>query len=179
MKKYKVIKEIKGVNVKVGKEWKNDKENLTRILMANGFIEEVKENKRWRAEHGNKYYFFGSNIWTWDDLGLDSDNFLYNSGNYFKTEKEAEEYKEYLLADRKIKDWILENDEEGTDWKNFNKLKFYPIINYEYKKIDWGNSSIYKTNFYNVSSSELVQKLIKECEKELLIVFKIKICTQI
>ena len=96
-------------------------------------IDELKANKpteykRWRSENDGVYYYM-------DDCGkCDSayegygsiDDYRYNTGNYFKTEKEAEQHKAYLLALQTIKD-----DAEGfvPDWEDENQRKWYGYCN--------------------------------------------------
>jgi hypothetical protein len=153
---------------------------MLNLLEKNGFIEEVKETKkRWRAKKGEYYwyleYHYSNAVGTSDEWESEIDNIRYLTGNYFKTKKEAEEYKNYLLADTKIKDWILENDEEGLDWENEDDYKYIIIYDYYNENLDynsWFNSL--KFSDYSVSSEELAKKLIKKCKEELLTVFKIK-----
>lgn len=54
--------------------------------------------KRWRAEEDNEYYYIDSefSIRSDNDNYVISDNNKYMNGNYFKTEKEAKEYIEYI-----------------------------------------------------------------------------------
>ena len=102
-------------------------------------IDELKANKpteykRWRSENDGVYYYM-------DDCGkCDSayegygsiDDYRYNTGNYFKTEKEAEQHKAYLLALQTIKD-----DAEGwiPDWEDSYETKWLGVYEYEYKKM--------------------------------------------
>lgn len=75
-------------------------------------IEESK-NKRWRAKENGGHYFVDD----WGDVdynydaGFPPSTFRYNIGNYFKTEEEAEAYKEYLLAKQ-----VLLDDAKGGKW---------------------------------------------------------------
>lgn len=102
-------------------------------------IDELKANKpteykRWRAERSDVYYYM-------DDCGkCDSayenygniNNYRYNTGNYFKTEKEAEQHKAYLLALQTIKD-----DAEGfaPDWRSD---KYHGYYNHEANELNIG-----------------------------------------
>ena len=90
------------------------------------------EYKRWRSENDGVYYYM-------DDCGkCDSayegygsiDDYRYNTGNYFKTEKEAEQHKAYLLALQTIKD-----DAEGwiPDWEDKDEEKWFTYYDHEYK----------------------------------------------
>ena len=56
------------------------------------------EKKRWRAESKEIYFFINDycEITSDNDFFCDEDNARYYFGNYFKTEKEAEKYAEYM-----------------------------------------------------------------------------------
>ncbi len=109
-------------------------------------IDELKANKpteykRWRSENDGVYYYM-------DDCGkCDSayegygsiDDYRYNTGNYFKTEKEAEQHKAYLLALQTIKD-----DAEGFV-PDQRQTKWHGCYNYLSKKLDTDYSSSYQT----------------------------------
>ena len=66
---------------KDGKRW-NDEEKR---------VEDIKP-KRWRSKYGCDYWFIGTSMKTMCEADLLSypDNSRYNSGNYFKTEEQAE-----------------------------------------------------------------------------------------
>ena len=95
-------------------------------------IDELKANKpteykRWRA-YSDLYYYIRDcgdfdHIYECHDR---IDDYRYNTGNYFKTEKEAEQHKAYLLALQTIKD-----DAEGfvPDWEDENQRKWYGYCN--------------------------------------------------
>lgn len=71
---------------------------------------EESENKRWRAKYGEKYWYlcdYGI-AFSNTECGNDIDDFRYIVGNYSKTEKEAENYQEYLIARQ-----VLLDDAEG------------------------------------------------------------------
>jgi hypothetical protein len=78
---------------------------------------------RWRAERGQIYYFVDLNGEVYDnEENFDQiDNFLYESGNYFKTEEEAEEHKKKLLYQQEYKDWC----KFDIDWNDDSQDKWY------------------------------------------------------
>lgn len=91
------------------------------------------EYKRWRA-YGDSYYYI-------EDCGdfdhryeghYTIDDYRYNTGNYFKTKKEAEQHKAYLLALQTIKD-----DAEGwiPDWRSD---KYHGYYNHEANELNIG-----------------------------------------
>lgn len=71
---------------------------------------EESENKRWRAKYGKKYWYLCDCgiAFSNTECGNDIDDFRYIVGNYSKTEKEAENYQEYLIARQ-----VLLDDAEG------------------------------------------------------------------
>lgn len=54
--------------------------------------------KRWRANHGNSYFFVDSTFDVLEEKDIDwkLDNNRYDIGNYFETKKEALEYAKYM-----------------------------------------------------------------------------------
>lgn len=75
------------------------------------WFEEIVENKRQRVGCGEIYWYIDEycNVdCEYDNGSKGTDNFRYVIGNYFKTEEEAEAYKEYLIARQ-----ILLDDAKG------------------------------------------------------------------
>lgn len=70
------------------------------------WFEEIPKNKRWRAEYNEKYWCNDGNggIYSSTEDGHKADSYRFLTGNYFKTEEDAEAYKEYLLAKQKLID---------------------------------------------------------------------------
>ena len=59
---------------------------------------------RWRAKEGEKLFYINfnsSSITETEDSGWG--DFLYQTGNYFKTKQEAEKYKQHLIITQKLK----------------------------------------------------------------------------
>ena len=112
-------------------------------------IDELKANKpteykRWRA-CDDQLYFKIDNLGDVEEIveiGYSSDDYRYNTGNYFKTEKEAEQHKAYLLALQTIKD-----DVEGfaPDWENSHEKKWFGYYDHEQKKIYTSAMSLCQT----------------------------------
>ena len=75
-------------------------------ILTDWFEEIPEESKRWRAKNGADYWWINDSSGVWDSCEEDdsTDNGRYNIGNYFKTEAEAEAYREYLLAKQKLID---------------------------------------------------------------------------
>ena len=139
-------------------------------------IDELKANKpteykRWRSENDGVYYYM-------DDCGkCDSayegygsiDDYRYNTGNYFKTEKEAEQHKAYLLALQTIKD-----DAEGfaPDWRSD---KYHGYYNHEANELNigWSLAFQYQGVVY-FKSEEKLQHSQKVHEAEWLTVLGVE-----
>lgn len=94
-------------------------------------FEGIKKGVRWKPKRRDEYFYLDSNgfvqISAWTKHEFDFQRF--DLGNCFKTEQEAEEYKENLLTKQALKDLALElNDGVEICWKDENQPKFY--INY-------------------------------------------------
>ena len=96
-------------------------------------FEGIKKGVRWQPIFGQRYFYLDDSgvircvEWQYDD----EDKFHFNTGNCFKTEQEAKEYKENLLTKQALKDLALElNEMESVDWDNHEQWKFYIYFNY-------------------------------------------------
>ena len=95
-------------------------------------FEGIKKCVRQKPEYEEKYFFVDSSIdyQFWEETKTDL--FRFNTGNCFKTEQEAEDYKENLLTKQALKDLALElNNGVEIDWKNEEQPKFYIYYNYD------------------------------------------------
>ena len=85
-------------------------------------IEESK-NKRWRAKKFETYWFINGygEIEYDDEYGLNTNDNLYAIGNYFKTAKEADDYRKYLIARQVLLDDAKGGKfiEGGKNWHAF------------------------------------------------------------
>lgn len=132
--------------------------------------EQVKEiekpkYKRWRAEKGEKYYFLSDlgEILSANDCRDKTDNFLYNTDNYFKTEEGAEEYRKKLLYRQQYLDYIGEDIPKKDDWKNKYFYKFYAYYSYYDNKIEfYYDCQIKRCGVIYSKSKEKIEKFIKE-----------------
>lgn len=91
--------------------------------------EEDKEDKykRKRFDYDKYYWFvdtFGE-VCDTPECYASEDNFLFEIGNYFETEEQAENYKEKLLIEQELKDIAMElNKGKDIDWDNDRQDKF-------------------------------------------------------
>lgn len=98
-------------------------------------IKEIKKPKykRWRAEEGEEYYFLSDlgEILSAIDCRDKSDNFLYNTDNYFKTEEGAEFRRQQLLYLQQYEDFLANDLVTDEDWKNPNILKYKAYFDFD------------------------------------------------
>lgn len=120
-------------------------EKCPNILKDGEWFEKMpEESKRWRAKRCEKYHFINDCgvICAEVEWGDDIDGFRHATGDYFKTEEEAEAYKEYLLAKQ-----VLLDDAKGfvPDWKNFNQAKFEVFYDHGEKTLDYSEAGDFQT----------------------------------
>ena len=127
------------------------------------------EYKRWRAGNNGKYWYldgYGSVDYCYEDIGDEEDN-SYDIGNYFRTEEEAEVYKEYLLARQ-----VLLDDAEGGKWiedsKNWHAS--YDTITETYARVS--GMSYYFPGMIIFKDKESLLKSLEEHEAQWEIVRK-------
>lgn len=144
-------------------------------------IKEIKKPKckRWRAEEGEKYYFLSDlgEILSANDCRDKSDNFLYNTDNYFKTEEGAEFRRQQLLYLQQYKDFLGEDLVTEDDWKDDDILKYYAYYDYDSNIVDIDGFIYFKfqgtiyskskekiENFINLIGEDNFKKYILEVE---------------
>lgn len=131
--------------------------------------EQVKEiekpkHKRWRAETGCRYWFmlsYGEAIET-TEYYTPEDNYLFSTGNYFKTEEEADEYKKKLIYRQQYKDYIGEDIPTKGDWENNNLYKYVATYSFDNKKIIIFYGVDIKDERIYSKSEEKIKDFIKE-----------------
>ena len=132
------------------------------------WFEEIKEPKKWRAEYGKKYWYLDDCgvVLSNEEWGDDTDDFRYRIGNYFKTEAEAEAYKEYLLARQ-----VLIDDAEGgkiiSDRENW--IGIYSEI---YEEWNMGYFYGYRPDAFCFKCKDSLQKSLEEHKEQWEIVRK-------
>lgn len=87
------------------------------------------QTKRWRACRNHIYWAIADkdgDTLVLDERGADIDDYHYNSGNYFKTEKEALDYRDNVLTKQKLKDLALRlNKGVEIDWQDMHQAKYF------------------------------------------------------
>ena len=123
-----------------------------------------KENKRWRSKDGDTYWIVGSNGETTCsyEYHRDTDNFRYDTHNYFQTEEEAQKYAKVLETERQLKKFADEHNGE-ISWSNNNSDKGYLSYNYSTQSICalsvW---ALKEPRVIYFSSEEIAQQAINE-----------------
>lgn len=133
-----------------------------------------KKDIRFKPEYGEYYHYLGSNgnIIKTDWANLTNDWFRYNSGNCFKTEHEAYDYKENLLTKQQLKDLALELDNGiEIDWNYKDTCKYTIHFSSDSEELvdnwNWAYRAVggvYCTNanFYKIAIERIgEEKLIK------------------
>lgn len=94
---------------------------------------EKEKPKRWRANYNDIYGFINDegDIEGENETHSIVDDFRYKTGNYFKTEEEAEEHKKKLLLQQEYKDWC----KFDCDWNNNEQKKYCVYYGYTSKNI--------------------------------------------
>lgn len=106
--------------------------------------EEDNKYKRERKKKDEQYYCLGNSgeIWYISDLNANEDIFGYSIGNYFETEKQAENYRERLLIEQQLKDIAMElNKGKEINWRDINQPKYCLYYRFNSELIDY--SAIY------------------------------------
>lgn len=95
------------------------------------------------------------------------DDFRYNSGNYFKTDEQAKDFRENILTKQALKDLALElNNGVELNWQNTNQKKYF--IYYEnqdcklYRDFKFLSQSIGQVYCLNINFLQTAKERIGE-----------------
>ena len=127
--------------------------------------EEVKKDVRQMPEYEEKYFFVNSsgyiNYKFWEEI--EADLFRFNTGNCFKTEQEAKEYRENLLTKQALKDLALElNEGVEIDWDDRNQKKYCFVYSHNGNKLDYTPNSAWQELGHIYSLDYKFLKIAKE-----------------
>lgn len=129
---------------------------------------EEKENKRWRGKEGDIYWFVESNrtpSWLYE-CNKDSDNFRYDTHNYFQTEDEARRYAKVLETERQLKKFADEYNGD-IDWGGNSLIKRCLCYNYNAQSICTRSVwAIREPRVIYFSSEEIARQAIDEIGEE-------------
>lgn len=138
-----------------------------------------KKEGRFVPEMDGEYFFVDSDGNIDEDVfkGWGGDFFRLNTGNCFKTEEEAEKHQAKLKAIADITAYMYANDMVlDPDWDAVNQGKLRIYYNYEienlYYYIDFNHQ--YQKEIPFINSIENAEKLIKEKDKELKLIFNVE-----
>lgn len=123
---------------------------------------EENKSKRWRAKNrGDYFYVSTSNTIVFEkDYNLESDNFRYDTHNYFQTKEDVQKYVEVLETERQLKKFADEHN-DVIDWDNNNLVKYYLAYNYNAQAICTNSAcAIGYPRIIYFSSKEIAEKAI-------------------
>lgn len=152
-------------------------EELKRLIKENPELLE-KGTKPWRAEKGEEYWYV-------EDCGLadcdtegiyDADNFRFLTGNYFRTEEEAEAHKARLEAIGRVTHAILERNEGWTpDWSDDDQSKHHIWFDHDCSTFDVDYDCSIQESYIlpYIASREIAKGIIRDFEGDLKIIFGI------
>lgn len=129
---------------------------VSEINNFDDWFEEIPKNKRWRAEYNEKYWCNDGNggIYSSTEDGHKADSYRFLTGNYFKTEEEAEVYKEYLIAHQ-----VLLDDAEGGKF-SYGEENWCPCYSKTFHKwVSVGGSTYYPGTIYFKTREALGESL--------------------
>lgn len=130
--------------------------------------------KKKEIERGTEYYYISWDGSVDEDYWGDDkvDNFLRDSGNFYLIKEEAEKALEKQVALNKINKYIRDNDMEFTpDWKDESQYKYCVYSVRGDLEVDSFWSSRHCLKIPYLASIEHTEQLIKDCKKELLVLF--------
>lgn len=125
---------------------------------------EAEQLKRWKPQDEENYWSVEctGNICSihWCDDSVD--NWIYLTGNCFKTEEEAEEYKKQIEYTARYKNYIEEHS-EPLDWENEKQCKYLVEFTYNGHRITVSDYyALKKQGAIYASSPEIIRNAIKE-----------------
>ena len=108
---------------------------------------EEKKGKRWRAEINDTYFYIddtGYSDYSHEDKEY-ADDFRYKTRNYFKSEEEAEEYREVMNTYYDLMDLAEElNNGEKIDWNDNQQCKYTIFYDFEDNFLNRNNAYVCK-----------------------------------
>lgn len=134
---------------------------------------EEKKGKRWRARINDTYFFVddSGDVDSCHESNFDEDNYSYKTRNYFKTEEEAEEYKEVMNTYYDLIDLAEElNNGEKIDWNDNQQCKYTIYYSFKCDTLDEGIAYVCKEfgQIYCLDG-DFLEKAIKKIGKDKLI----------
>ena len=135
-------------------------------------LKEVEREREFgRAEKGKVYFYFSQYFKPKVDSDefIECDKVLFDSGNYFLTEKECEDTARVVSLWLRMKRFADEHNKRKFDFDNVKTRKFFISYNLEKEKLTFfpsmGIKSAFQIYFY---SAETAHKAIDEFHDELM-----------
>ena len=123
---------------------------------------EAEQPKRRKPEDNETFWYVGYDGTVYNsDFGFDYE-WLYLTGNCFKTKEEAEEYKKQIEYTARYKNYIEEHS-EPLDWNDDVQVKWFVFYDNNQNKIDTYMRAMSKSQGVIYASSEqIIWDAIKE-----------------
>ena len=143
----------------------------------NDFFEPIPESKVWKPKRWDKYSTVHSdgtvNSCNWYNHG--EDNIRFKMWNIYKTEEEAIKARDKQLAVVRCKNYLLENDmllsyEEAMSPNTYKYYVYNNIVNNTLEYY-WYTYTLSYSPFWYINSQENAKQFIKDCEKDLLLIY--------
>ena len=152
---------------------KIDEANIELEKLHKQIEDKEKESKAWwTPKIGAEYYFIGSRsgkIGNYDYYKDDFDEECKNNLNMYKMKEEAERVLFEELLHRKLVKFAFENNDEVIDWNDYKQDKFSIAYSCSSKDLFFNiNTSNKMFGQVYFTSSEIVDKAIKEFNKDLI-----------
>jgi len=97
----------------------------------------------------------------------EADNFRYNIGNYFLTEKECEEYKKRLLIEQQLKDIALRlNEGKKIGWEDHDQKKYHIYYNHYSEEFDFLTVYYHQIECIYCLSNKLLEVALEDIGEE-------------
>ena len=124
---------------------------------------EVEQTKRWKPNQSQKYWVVcNGDVAVTNCRNTVFDIWNYLTGNCFKTEKEAEEYRKQIEYTARYKNYIEEHS-EPLNWGDRDQWKFFAKYDLDEGKITIGSAIYYLYQGITCASSEqIIWDAIKE-----------------
>lgn len=137
-----------------------------------------KTHKPWRAESVGEYWFVDDegDVDSDEEWGHSGDNHRYLTGNYFQTKEEAIAYVDRLEAIGRVTHAIIAaNEGWEPDWSDEDERKYYLYYSHSWNEFDCGAMERHQEaqTLPFAKSSEIAERIIKEHEDDLRIIFKL------
>ena len=132
-----------------------------------------KGGKAFRAERGGEYWMvhIDGNVEKMNERGGAVDNYLYLTGNYFRTEAEAIAYKALQEATGRVTHAINEANGGWEPDGTHSKWSFFLNDNHFHTDVDMHNINAYTLPYLKPDTAE---KILEEHEEDLRVIFGVK-----